>query len=196
MVKITLIFDDIPEKPRLVLPIAESQTLLYAMSDLADLLDISLSRVSLLSTSTRLGIIDTAWGHDLDYMSRNFGTEYLISIEGSIDTDELRSRITHAQKKIDEEERRKEAASRKEKAEMVETARVRFAKLKDVVEMSESIDIARLSKATDIDEDVIWDDVFNWCKKFGFKVNGNQLVFGSGDKVGFFKYIDGLLERA
>jgi hypothetical protein len=195
MVKITFIFDDLPGKPQLAVPISESQTLLYAMSDLTEMLDLSLSRVSLLSTKTKLGIIDTAWGHDLDYMSRNFGTEYDFSYEGSFDLDDLQKRIILARERIEEQERKKEAELSKEKKEMLNNARSRFTKLKEIVDMSESIDITRLSKASDIDEDVIWGDVFNWCKKFGFKINGNLLVIGSGDKKGFFRYIDEIVAK-
>jgi hypothetical protein len=63
-------------------------------------------------------------------------------------------------------------------------------KLRKIIKVSDRIEIARLADALGIDEKLAWQRVFDWADQFGFKVDGNVIVFGSGDTAKFVDDLD------
>ncbi|NMC06183.1 MAG: hypothetical protein GYA24_13290 [Candidatus Lokiarchaeota archaeon] len=54
-------------------------------------------------------------------------------------------------------------------------------KLRKIIKVSDRIEVARLAEVLGIEEKLAWTRVFDWAEEFGFKVDGNMIVFGSGD---------------
>jgi hypothetical protein len=63
-------------------------------------------------------------------------------------------------------------------------------KLRKIIKVSDRIEVARLADALCIDEKLAWQRVFDWAEQFGFKVDGNVIVFGSGDTAKFVDDLD------
>ena len=63
-------------------------------------------------------------------------------------------------------------------------------KLRKIIKVSDRIEVARLADALGIDEKAAWQRVFDWAGQFGFKVDGNTIVFGSGDTAKFIDDLD------
>ncbi|MBN2153972.1 MAG: hypothetical protein JW839_21120 [Candidatus Lokiarchaeota archaeon] len=63
-------------------------------------------------------------------------------------------------------------------------------KLRKIIKVSDRIEVARLADALDIDEKLAWQRVFDWAEQFGFKVDGNAVVFGAGDTARFVDDLD------
>ncbi len=63
-------------------------------------------------------------------------------------------------------------------------------KLRKIIKVSDRIEVARLADALGIDEKLAWQRVFDWAEQFGFKVDGNVIVFGSGNTAKFVDDLD------
>ena len=190
MVDITVVFPDVPGSPRLLVPVSSSQTLLYTLAGICDRLGLKVSGITLVSATSGVEVIDTAWGHDLDYMTRNFGKAYEVHYDGQIDGSVFTSTIERVQAEIEEEKRLEAEKARQEKTKIHDTAIKRLSRLKQIVQASDSIDITRLARITDIDEDLIWEWVFDWARDFGFRVDGTTLHLKGGKIDPFLQYVD------
>ncbi len=63
-------------------------------------------------------------------------------------------------------------------------------KLRKIIKVSDRIEVAKLADALGIDEKLVWQRVFDWAEQFSFKVDGNMVVFGSGDTAKFVDDLD------
>nr|MDO8087466.1 hypothetical protein [Candidatus Sigynarchaeum springense] len=86
-------------------------------------------------------------------------------------------------KKASDERGKKARAARASESDHVE-------KLRKIIKATDRIKVARLADALGIDEKVAWRRVFDWAEQFGFKVDGNAIVFGSGDTARFVDDLD------
>ena len=58
-------------------------------------------------------------------------------------------------------------------------------KLRQIVKVSESLEISRIAKTLEMDEEVLWKHIFDWAEQFGFKIKENVVIFGQGDTTAF-----------
>jgi len=61
----------------------------------------------------------------------------------------------------------------------------RLAKLQQIIKVSESLEISRLANVLKVDEQYVWDNIFNWAEQFGFKIKENIVIFGQCDTSAF-----------
>ena len=61
----------------------------------------------------------------------------------------------------------------------------RLDKLRQIIKVSESLEISRLASVLKVDEQYVWDKIFNWAEEFGFKIKENVVIFGQGDTTAF-----------
>lgn len=101
-----------------------------------------------------------------------------------------------SKKASDAREKKKRAASARPASVKVtytaggDATRDHVEKLRKIIKVSDRIEVARLADALGIDEKVAWMRVFDWAEEFGFKVDGNMIVFGAGDTAKFVDDLD------
>ncbi len=75
-------------------------------------------------------------------------------------------------------------------AKRAEEERVKLDKLREIVDVAVELPVSRLAKLLEMDEDECWKRVIGWAKTFGFKINNDKLVFGTGLKEDFLASLD------
>ena len=89
--------------------------------------------------------------------------------DGNSTADALSSDIDNAEH---EEKRRREELERLDK-------------LRKIIKVSNSLEISRIAKTLEMDEEMLWKHIFDWAEQFGFRIEENKVIFGQGDTGAF-----------
>ncbi|MEX2684919.1 MAG: hypothetical protein Q6373_025315 [Candidatus Sigynarchaeota archaeon] len=99
--------------------------------------------------------------------------------------------IAHADYLLDQALAKKASDERDKKARAARAGEIAHVeKLRKIIKLSDRIEVAKLADALGIEEKHAWQRVFDWAEQFGFKVDGNMIVFGSGDTARFVDNLD------
>ena len=80
-----------------------------------------------------------------------------------------------AERKAQDQAERKRAAAEQE----------RMDKLRRIMKVSTSLEIAQLASLLGIDEKDLMDRIIDWAEQFGFQIDGNKVIFGQGNTAAF-----------
>jgi len=58
-------------------------------------------------------------------------------------------------------------------------------KLRKIIKVSNSLEIARLADLLKVDSQFVWDHIIDWAEQFGFRIEENKVIFGQGDTGAF-----------
>lgn len=61
----------------------------------------------------------------------------------------------------------------------------RLDKLRRIIKVSISLEIARLAELLKVDVQFVWDHIIDWAEQFGFRIEENKVIFGHGDTGAF-----------
>nr|MDO8111440.1 hypothetical protein [Candidatus Sigynarchaeota archaeon] len=71
--------------------------------------------------------------------------------------------------------------AKKRLAQQHREEQTRIAKLREIMEVSESIEIAQIATILEMDEAETLKRIVGWAKQFGFKIKGREVIFTQGD---------------
>jgi len=113
---------------------------------------------------------------DLDILTNLYQLPYE-KIEGEVVAIEIEQKTD---KNHEERERAKREADEK----------ARIEKLRKIVKVSNSLEIARMAAVLSMDEKLLWDKIFDWADQFGFRIEKDMVIFAQGNTAGFIDALD------
>ncbi|MFX0103236.1 MAG: hypothetical protein ACFFCS_26965 [Candidatus Hodarchaeota archaeon] len=115
-------------------------------------------------------------------------------IEGTFDKEKGIYMSKEIQEKFAKEQEKQERIDLEEaKKKVTRLEKERVEKLKTMIKVTEDMAITRMAKVLGMDEEDLWDRIFDWVNQFGFTIKDDKVLFGKGNVNGFIDELDKLL---
>jgi len=73
---------------------------------------------------------------------------------------------------------------------VIQNIEAKIKKLQQIMKVSDSLEISRLAGVLGMEEQALWEKIFEWAEKFGFRIKKNVVIFQNGDTEGFIESLD------
>ncbi len=100
-----------------------------------------------------------------------------------------RERIAH--EKAERVRIAREVAEKERKKQELETQKE---KLRELMEHNQSLSVSYMAQKLQMDEDILWNHIFDWAIEFRFTIEGENVLISSGDLDRFMNSLDAYFE--